>query len=478
MRKLGRVTMSFLKRRIMTSIVYSERRKLFLALALVSGLLFLLLHTIIGIRLFSRPGGNTFTWQEADSVLLVPREISSLDLLNTKLRDAANSSRGAAIADIYTDYKNMVQNFGHRKASYDRQYRQWPAQDSGATTRAAELGGGSQGGVSNETLQTVLGGTTPQQQQQQKQATGASNSNGLPSCVDRHDILGGKFKPVMTELSPDALSYLFRDVTVGGTYTPDSCVPKEKTAIIIPFRDRSSHLNILLLNLLPMLKRQKVDFTVFVIDQQLPSIFNRGLLFNVGFLEASKLGPYDCFIFHDVDLVPINDLNFYHCNDGPTHFISGVNKFNYSLLYRDMFGGIVSFKKKQFLEINGASNMYFGWGGEDDDLRVRVVRRGLKIVRKYADIGLYDMIKHGRENSNGKNPVRGGLLKLAGKRQDSEGLSTIRYKVQGVDLLPLYTRVTVTVNMTEVLETAPPYMDKLTKSLLATDANNNNNSNN
>ena len=45
--------------------------------------------------------------------------------------------------------------------------------------------------------------------------------------------------------------------------------------------------------------------------------FNRAALLNVGYLEAEKVKDYDCFIFHDVDFVPINDHNLYKCMTEP-----------------------------------------------------------------------------------------------------------------------------------------------------------------
>lgn len=57
--------------------------------------------------------------------------------------------------------------------------------------------------------------------------------------------------------------------------------------------------------------------------------FNRAMLFNVGFLEALKLRDFDCFIFHDVDLIPEDDRNFYTCPEQPRHMSVAVDVFQY-----------------------------------------------------------------------------------------------------------------------------------------------------
>lgn len=57
----------------------------------------------------------------------------------------------------------------------------------------------------------------------------------------------------------------------------------------------------------PVLQRQQLDYQIFVIEQAGDDDFNRAALMNVGYKEASKIGAFTCFVFHDVDLVPEDD---------------------------------------------------------------------------------------------------------------------------------------------------------------------------
>mgnify|MGYP000173909647 CR=1 FL=1 len=53
---------------------------------------------------------------------------------------------------------------------------------------------------------------------------------------------------------------------------------------------------------------------------------------NAAFSRASKESttPFDCFVFHDVDLIPENDYNVYECDpQGPRHLAPAVDELRY-----------------------------------------------------------------------------------------------------------------------------------------------------
>ncbi len=80
-----------------------------------------------------------------------------------------------------------------------------------------------------------------------------------------------------------------------------------------------SHLRLFLNNIHQFLKRQLLDYTIFIVNQNGQGQFNRAALFNVGYIEAMKSYPFNCFIFHDVDLLPEDLRNLYKCGEKPRH---------------------------------------------------------------------------------------------------------------------------------------------------------------
>jgi hypothetical protein len=110
-----------------------------------------------------------------------------------------------------------------------------------------------------------------------------------------------------------------QDLHVGGHWFPEVCRAEQRLAIIICYRNREIHLKLFLNNMHSFLKKQQLDYTIFVVNQHGTEQFNRAALFNVGFIEAMKLYSFNCFIFHDVDLIPEDLRNLYRCGDRPRH---------------------------------------------------------------------------------------------------------------------------------------------------------------
>lgn len=63
-------------------------------------------------------------------------------------------------------------------------------------------------------------------------------------------------------------------------------------------------------------------------------------------------------------MIPEDDRNLYHCSEQPRHLSVAVEKFHWGLPYGDYFGGVTLFSRRLVALINGASNLYWGWGGE------------------------------------------------------------------------------------------------------------------
>ena len=86
----------------------------------------------------------------------------------------------------------------------------------------------------------------------------------------------------------------------GGESAPKSCKSRHRVALIVPYRDREINLLVFLRNIHPFLVKQQIHYGIYLIEPIANITFNRGLLMNIGFLEALKLSndQWDCFIFH------------------------------------------------------------------------------------------------------------------------------------------------------------------------------------
>jgi hypothetical protein len=153
------------------------------------------------------------------------------------------------------------------------------------------------------------------------------------------------------------------NIRLGGYWKPSDCVSNFRIAIIIPYRDRLPHLRVLLYYLHMVLQRQMHEYRIFVVEPTTPlSVrFNKGRVMNAAFLEALKEdSQINCFIFHDVDLVPEDDRILYSCPPAPRHLSAAIDKFSYRLPYDYLVGGVFAIRTDQYRKVNGYSNTYWG----------------------------------------------------------------------------------------------------------------------
>ncbi|VVC97420.1 unnamed protein product [Leptidea sinapis] len=163
----------------------------------------------------------------------------------------------------------------------------------------------------------------------------------------------------------------------------------------------------------PFLMKQQIEYGIFIVEQEGNSEFNRAKLMNVGFAESQKqkAGGWQCFIFHDIDLLPLDSRNLYSCPKQPRHMSASIDKLNFKLPYEDIFGGVSAMTLEQFTKVNGFSNKYWGWGGEDDDMFYRYQ-----------------------------------LLSQTSKTFHADGLSSLEYEVVEVVQYHLYTHILVNID--------------------------------
>ncbi|KAK4473061.1 hypothetical protein MN116_004253 [Schistosoma mekongi] len=211
-------------------------------------------------------------------------------------------------------------------------------------------------------------------------------------CPNKSDLDLSQFSSVAPT---DFLNILnFTQHVCNGSWKP-KCMSSQKIAIIIPYREREKHLKLLLPRLHALMLRQNMPYYVFVIEQAGTTPFNRGLLFNVGVLYALETDPsINCFVFHDVDLLPERSENLYLCDTELRHLSPAIDDFRYHPPFINYAGGVAAMSKENIFKINGFPTRHWGWGSEDDEFSARGLIFNLKLTRPPEYIGRYKTPRH------------------------------------------------------------------------------------
>jgi hypothetical protein len=190
----------------------------------------------------------------------------------------------------------------------------------------------------------------------------------------------------------------------------------EKYRISIPYRNREHNLN----KIIPILKEKFKDsnFKIQVVEQSNDLPFNIAYLINIGF-DIFKKQEQDLewtYIFHPVDCYPIDvDYNIYDkdivalCQHG------------------SMWGNAYCYKPSSYIKMNGYSNNYWGWGGEDHEPNKKSKLFKLSLEKRGID---FDQTENKSDHNNITN--NRNLATLSIKTFEDfikDGLNTIKYDI-------------------------------------------------
>lgn len=224
-----------------------------------------------------------------------------------------------------------------------------------------------------------------------------------------------------------------------------------KYSILIPYRNRPSHLNIIVRRMREVFKDK--DYEIIISEQDDQDDFSVACTQNVGFLKSTG----DIIVLQLVDYYPTDNVDyeykgyptlpvknvFFLDRDNSTlrseedtppgyrHFSKGVDD--------NFFGGVVIMHRKDFELINGFNPLYKGWGSEDEDLRERMRYYGKYPIRLkegtfhalyHADNG--DMSR--RTEKSKKNFLEGRHILRNFHEYLHHGLSSMMY-TQNVNII-------------------------------------------
>lgn len=219
----------------------------------------------------------------------------------------------------------------------------------------------------------------------------------------------------------------------------------KRLSIVVPYRAREAHLRQFIPHVQSYFSRDKIDrdipYRVLIVEQEQGLPFNRGAIKNVGFVLGSQQSDYTCF--HDVDYLPI--WADYTWVDTPTPIVwygaesrplfPGRSERATLHDLNLFFGGAILIPNASFSAVNGYANSYFGWGFEDEDLRLRFTRANIALGRRKGSFLPLDHDNEGFRLNGAQSPIAAVNEDICKQKWSGEptgpedGLSNLAFEV-------------------------------------------------
>ncbi len=216
-------------------------------------------------------------------------------------------------------------------------------------------------------------------------------------------------------------------------------------SIIISYRDRESHLEMLLPRLEELFDSK--DYEIIIAEQDNNEKFQKNSLYNLAAVRAKG----DIFIFHDVDYYPVEDISYDTKVDVPFYpvgkvlFLNENNQprkiedipagyRNFHVTVGDHSGGVFVLSKELFFKTNGLNPFLKGWGKEDDATRDRLRFLGYNWKRNNKALFYALYHKDSKPDDNDNDFVNNNKLYMNLTSDTEVGLNNVNGKVEEFDM--------------------------------------------
>ena len=224
-----------------------------------------------------------------------------------------------------------------------------------------------------------------------------------------------------------------------------------KYSIIITYRNREKHLEMLLPKLTEIFKDE--EYEIIISEQDNNEKFQKNSLYNLAVRKAKG----NILVFHDVDYYPAENVSYFTEGDIPFYpvgkviFLDKDNKQrnnedipagyrNFHLSVGDHSGGVFVMTRELFDKTNPLNPFFKGWGKEDDATRDRLRYLGYNWKRNHD--GLFYALYHedSKPDDNDEDFINNTKLYMSLSENKDIGINNVKGKVEEYNM-PGYDKV-------------------------------------